>query len=528
VGRLPQSIRIAGIYLIVSLIWIVTSDTVVVRLVADPSAQLFLNTTKGWAFVAVTTGLLWAALERDRRSVAAEAAARAEAEQRSVRLGKLYQVLGETGEAILGLAGGRDILPEACRIAVEVAGFRMAWVGMVDPRSGLVEPVAHAGHVDGFFEGLRISVDDTPEGQGPTGRAVRSGLTMTSDDLTADPTVPLLHDRVVALGYRGAASAPLRRDGRVVGAFVAYSAEVGYFTPDVVEQFERIAGAVSFGLEFQRREEERRAAYEQLEAYGQELEARVLERTDELRMVAERLADSDAAKSAFLANMSHELRTPLNSIIGFSGVLLQGMTGELTPEQRMQIEIVNRSGLYLLSLVNDVLDLSRIEAGRARLDLSDFDLVAMVDDAVGSLRPLAEEKSLRLTTGMPDEPLPMHSDRGRLLQSVLNLLSNAVKFTAAGEVHVGVRTVGRDRVAVTVTDTGAGIAEDKLANVFEEFYQIEGDEGAKSRGTGLGLAITRRLVEMLGGKVLVRSTPGEGSVFEVVVPTALPDPAVVE
>jgi signal transduction histidine kinase len=277
-------------------------------------------------------------------------------------------------------------------------------------------------------------------------------------------------------------------------------------------------------LERDRREVARQAAaatkaFDELERYRAELEQRVEERTAELSLVNGRLAQADTAKSQFLANMSHELRTPLNSVIGFTGILLQGIAGDLTEEQRKQLKMVYRSGKYLLSLVNDVLDLSRIEAGRMCIEPKEFDVVETVSGVVQSMRPLIEQKGLKLDIVLPDGPMPVRADRGKVQQVLTNLLSNAVKFTPAGSVSVTLEGAAEGRrFRLAVADTGRGIPGGELDRVFEEFYQATRPEGDKSEGSGLGLTITKQLVRMMEGELLVRSEVGVGSTFEILLP----------
>jgi signal transduction histidine kinase/CheY-like chemotaxis protein len=245
----------------------------------------------------------------------------------------------------------------------------------------------------------------------------------------------------------------------------------------------------------------------------------------EQERLARELADSvykveaaSQAKSDFLANMSHELRTPLNAIIGFSEL----MQGEPEADERLLVPAewarhVNSSGRHLLGLINDVLDLAKIEAGRVELRPEVFDLAGCVGEAVTELRPLSDRKQLQLTTAVP--PLAVHADRLRLRQVMTNLLSNAIKFTPpGGQVFVAARRV-RDEVTVSVADTGPGIATEDRQRVFEEFQQA-GTAESRRAGTGLGLALTRRLVEAHGGRIELRSELGRGSQFTVYLPSA--------
>ena len=248
-----------------------------------------------------------------------------------------------------------------------------------------------------------------------------------------------------------------------------------------------------------------------------------LEQTlEELRAANQRLEEATTAKSRFLATMSHELRTPLNSIIGFSDLLGRGMAGPLTDEEELQIGIINKSGRQLLGLINDILDLSKVEAGSMKLRLTDTDLVELVTEVVGALRPLAAEKALELSAALPGGPLIVHSDAERVRQIVTNIVGNAVKFTDAGSVSVLVETASDGSARIVVTDTGPGIAVEDLPHIFNAFRQAERAKGDYPTGTGLGLAISRELTTLLGGTVTATSTLGEGSTFEVTLPLRCP------
>jgi len=272
---------------------------------------------------------------------------------------------------------------------------------------------------------------------------------------------------------------------------------------------------------------ERRHAEEELASHQQELERCVVERTEELTVANNRLAEMVAqleeatrAKSQFLANVSHELRTPLNSIIGFTGIMQQGLVGELSQEQARQIGMVHESGRHLLELVDDILDLSRVEAGAVGLRPEEFEVPALVIEVGEAVRPLYVEKELELNYACDQAVGVMYSDCRYVRRILLNLVGNAVKFTNEGCVTLHAARLN-DMVVFTVTDTGIGITATELEHVFEEFYQVAVPNEAKSRGTGLGLAVSRQLAEALGGSLTVISEPGMGSTFTVMLPARL-------
>jgi len=256
------------------------------------------------------------------------------------------------------------------------------------------------------------------------------------------------------------------------------------------------------------------------ESYA-DLEQKVEVRTAELREAGRQLEAANKHKSDFLANMSHELRTPLNAIIGFSEVMLTGMAGSMPEKQKEFIGDIRDSGKHLLALINDILDLSKIEAGRMELDIARFDLQAAIGNAITLVRGRAERTGIQLASEVAPEIGSYDGDERKFKQIVLNLLTNAVKFTPeGGKVTLGARRMNGAYV-FSVRDTGVGIAPEDQEKIFEEFRQV-GDYDKKAEGTGLGLALTRRLVMLHGGTIHVESAPGLGSTFTFELPIATP------
>lgn len=246
----------------------------------------------------------------------------------------------------------------------------------------------------------------------------------------------------------------------------------------------------------------------------------------ELIVAKERAESADRLKSAFLATMSHELRTPLNSIIGFTGIILQGLAGPLNAEQTKQLRMVMGSARHLLALISDVLDISKIEAGQLEVGRAAFDLTSSIGKVIELVRPLLDAKGLALEIELTQPLGEAVSDARRFEQILLNLLSNAAKFTERGRVTLRAEVIARhplgDAVSVSVTDTGMGIKPKDLSTLFQPFRQIESGLARNHEGTGLGLAICRRLAELMGGEISVASEWGKGSTFTFELPLRTP------
>ena len=239
----------------------------------------------------------------------------------------------------------------------------------------------------------------------------------------------------------------------------------------------------------------------------------------ELDEKADHLRRADDLKSRFLSNMTHEFRTPVNSILGLSRLLLERLDGDLTPEQEKQVGFIRKAAEGLSELVNDLLDLAKVEAGKVVVRPVEFDVASLFGALRGMLRPLLLNESVRLVFDDTLDLLPLHTDEGKVSQILRNFISNALKFTERGEIRVSARSLPEeDAVVFAVSDTGIGIAEEDRESIFQEFTQVESPVQKRVKGTGLGLPLTRRLAELLGGRVLVESRVGVGSTFSAIIP----------
>jgi signal transduction histidine kinase len=275
---------------------------------------------------------------------------------------------------------------------------------------------------------------------------------------------------------------------------------------------------------------EKQHLYEELKKASEQLEERVQSATAELlrqneilerqRLEVER---ASAAKSQFLANMSHEFRTPLNAIMGYASMLQQGVFGELTPEQKTNLTRVDSNAKHLMAIINDILDISRIEAGRMPLRPVRFSLGELVSEVLGEVQPLIARSKLKVVSHVQSKLPVISSDRPKVKQILLNLLSNAIKFTPKGSVTVDVRRLPERRgLAVSVTDTGIGISDTDREKIFDDFQQADNSPAREYGGVGLGLSICQRLAAMLGAELMLRSKLGRGSTFTVTLPLRLP------
>lgn len=272
-----------------------------------------------------------------------------------------------------------------------------------------------------------------------------------------------------------------------------------------------------------RRSEIVSAANSELEAQKRELSAQASELTEqnvELEMQKKQLDESNRLKTIFLSNMSHELRTPLNSVIALSGVLNRRLSGKIADEEYSYLDVIERNGKQLLALINDILDLSRIEAGREEMDLKKFRITDLIREVVEMIEPQAVQKNINLSYSADGDGIDIISDYEKCRHILQNIVANAVKFTETGGVEVSLE-VKNNRIYIAVSDTGIGIAKEHLNHIFDEFRQADGSNSRKYGGTGLGLTIARKYAELLGGKIEVESIRGKGSRFTLSLPAQL-------
>ncbi|MGA7264726.1 MAG: GAF domain-containing protein, partial [Stellaceae bacterium] len=399
------------------------------------------------------------------------------------------KMLNEVAQAVSSTLDLRTVLSTILNASL---GVTWANAGAVF-RYSRVERAFRLVEAVGWDEALAHSVRElrVAETESAMGEAVARRVPIQLADLAQRASYPL-RDVTLAAGFHSALIVPLVGAERILGAIILMRQEAGEFPPETVRVMETLASQSVLAIQ----------------------NARLFR---EIADKSEQLALASQHKSQFLANMSHELRTPLNAILGYAELLVDGIYGQLPARPKGVLERVQNNGKHLLALINDVLDLAKIEAGQLTLALEDYNLPEVVKSVVTATEPLATSKGLNFTAAVQDDLPKAHGDARRVSQVLLNLVGNAIKFTDKGEVEIRAGT-DKGQFVLTVRDTGPGIADADQDRIFGEFQQIDNSNTRKKGGTGLGLAISKRMVEMQGGTISVDSVVGQGSTFRVVLP----------
>jgi two-component system, NtrC family, sensor kinase len=410
------------------------------------------------------------------------------------------RALGEVGQAVSSTLDLQTVLSTIVRHAVQLSGTDGGVVYEYDEAPK--EFHLRASHL---MEGEVVeALQATPvrPGQGATGRAATMRAPVQLPDILNEQEFTGTRVRPIfaRLGYRSVLAVPLLREGRIMGALTVWRKQAGSFSAEVVQLLQTFATQSALAIQNAR-------LFREIEEKSRQIEA------------------ANRHKSEFLANMSHELRTPLNAIIGFSEVLGERMFGELNEKQAEYTDDILSSGRHLLSLINEILDLSKVEAGRMELELATFDLPLAIDNARTFVRERATKHGINLDVTVDERLGDFVGDERKIKQVLLNLLSNAVKFTPEGG-RIGINARQADgSVEISVSDTGIGIAPDDQARIFEEFRQVGGDYAHKKEGTGLGLTLAKKFVELHGGRIWVESEVGKGSTFSFTLPERSSNPS---
>jgi two-component system, NtrC family, sensor kinase len=403
------------------------------------------------------------------------------------------KALGEVGQAVSSTLDLEAVLTRIASHAVQLTG---AAGGVIYEYDGESEEF----HLRGSYEIGKEFVDAlraTPIrlGGGALGQAAFTRTPVEVADILDEQEYRATRMRPVLrqLGYRSLLAVPLLREEQIMGGLTIFRRTPGSFPPQVINLLQTFATQSVLAIQNAR-------LFREIEDKSRQIEA------------------ANRHKSEFLANMSHELRTPLNAIIGFSEVLGERMFGELNEKQAEYTDDILSSGRHLLSLINEILDLSKVEAGRMELELATFDLPLAIDNARTFVRERATKHGINLDVTVDDRLGDFVGDERKIKQVLLNLLSNAVKFTPEGG-RIGINARQADgSVEISVSDTGIGISPEDQAKIFEEFRQVGSDYAHKVEGTGLGLTLAKKFVELHGGRIWVESEVGKGSTFSFTLP----------
>jgi signal transduction histidine kinase len=400
--------------------------------------------------------------------------------------------LSEVGQAVNSTLDLQEVLSTIVKNAVELSGADSGVVFETDEEMDSFQLRATYRMPQQLVDIIRTR--PLQGGEGATGRAAATRQPVQIPELKQAPDYysGALQRLSEVAGLRSLLAVPLLREGRVLGSLAVARKIPGEFAPEVVSLLQTFAAQSTLAIQNAR------------------LFREIAEKSRELEVASQH-------KSQFLANMSHELRTPLNAILGYTELISDGIYGEMPVKMGEIMERVQSSGRNLLGLINDVLDLSKIEAGQLELAINDYSFHDIVHSVISSVESLAAEKRLKLSTNLPSDLPVGKGDERRIAQVLMNLVGNAIKFTDKGEVAIDV-TESDGSFVVSVRDTGPGVPEEQRETIFEEFQQVDSSSTRKKGGTGLGLAISRRIVELHGGEIWLEATSDKGSTFTFSVP----------
>jgi len=428
-------------------------------------------------------------LEEYSRTLERKVEARTQELARSV---EELKALGEVSQAVSSTLDLEKVLATIVAHAVELSGTEGGAIYEFDETTEQFQLRATHRTSQELIQAIR----ESPVSLGETalGRAGMKREAMQVPDILEEPSYP--HREIMKReGLRALLSVPLLREDKLIGGLVVRRRAPGKFEKETVELLQNFATQSTLAIQNAR-------LFREIEEKGRELEI------------------ASKHKSEFLANMSHELRTPLNAILGYTELILDNIYGDVPEKIQEVLERLQENGRHLLGLINQVLDLSKIEAGRLTLSLNDYSMREVVQTVFTAAEPLAAEKNLALKVTVPSDLKSGKGDEQRIAQVLLNLVGNAIKFTEEGEVKVEV-TASDGMFLVSVSDTGPGLSEADQEKIFEEFHQADSSSTREKGGTGLGLSIAKRIIEMHGGRIWVESILGKGSTFRFTLPVCV-------
>jgi signal transduction histidine kinase len=398
------------------------------------------------------------------------------------------KALGKVSQAVSSTLDLQEVLATIVAHAVELSGTEAGAIYEFDETTEAFQLRATHRMSQELIQAIR-EVGISP-GETAVGRVGQTRQPVQVPDILEDPSP--LRAALERDGFRSFLAVPLLSENKLIGALVVRRRAPGHFKKETMNLLENFATQSTLAIQNAR-------LFREIEEKGRELEI------------------ASKHKSEFLANMSHELRTPLNAILGYTELILDRIYGDVPEKIREVLRHLAENGRHLLGLINDVLDLSKIEAGRLTLSLHDYSMKDVVQTVFITAEPLAAEKNLALKVTLPSNLAQGKGDEQRIAQVLLNLVGNAIKFTEKGEVGIEV-TTSNAMFLVSVSDTGFGLSEADQEKIFEEFQQADSSSTRKKGGTGLGLSIAKRIIEMHGGRIWVESSLGKGSTFRFTLP----------
>jgi signal transduction histidine kinase len=399
------------------------------------------------------------------------------------------EALGEISQAVSSTLDLETVLTRIVRHAVQLSKADSGSIYEFDETEQVFVPRINYGVSTEFIDALHKSKLRVG-GKTVIGQAAIKKAPNQIPDINLVPDYPI--DFVQKEGFRAMLAIPFLREGRLIGGLIVRRKSPGEFPAPIVDLLQTFAAQSVLAIHNAR-------LFQEIEEKGRELEI------------------ANKHKSEFLANMSHELRTPLNAILGYTELILDNIYGDVPEKIQGVLERLEKNGRHLLSLINDVLDLSKIEAGQLTLNLSEYSMREVVQTVSSSVEALAAEKNLDLKVVVPEDLATGKGDEQRIAQVLLNLLGNAIKFTENGEVRVEV-VVSNETFLVSVSDTGLGLSQSDQNHIFKEFHQVDSSSTRKKGGTGLGLSIAKSIIEMHGGRIWVESNLAKGSTFSFSLP----------
>ncbi|MDH5217807.1 MAG: GAF domain-containing sensor histidine kinase, partial [Gammaproteobacteria bacterium] len=434
---------------------------------------------------------------------------RKELEHINFVINRSLMTISAGNSALVEAKSEKQLAQAMCDALVKHAKYTAAWVGFINKDNQNKLDIVAQSSINESGDAVSLHCKQSRFGCRSVAHAITSNITIINSNISTKQSCESCWEDTRQHNYNSTISLPLEAGSRVIGVLNLSTLVGSAITHDEMEMLKEVAGDLSFGIDTLRIRQERNDLFDELDRENQLLEETIAKRTLSLQETNTKLMELDTLKSLFIAAMSHELRTPLNSIIGFTGIVLKGMSGELTEKQRDQLSRAYGSAKHLLELIVNVIDIAKIDGHRIELYPQNFVLNEIIEEVLQQYQKLADDKNLSVSLNI-DKNIEMHSDRKRVFQSIQNIISNAVKYTEKGKILIDA-TINDNKVRISVKDTGIGIAENHIDDCFQAFERLPTHLKIKSGGAGLGLYLTRKLVvSLLQGEIEVESKLGVG------------------